>query len=293
MHVATEFGAARSNDAGAAWTLQEVFGAASDRRVFSIVSLGEGRLIAGGPGGVRYSSDGGASWAASATSVGGVSDLHALGRSPLSSLHAFLGIDGEKLDRTEDGGRTWIQMASAPVGGGDCGGISFIKATRRSVVSRLTLRSFLDVYYSNRCGISRLVTSVNPVTRTTSFAGSSAEPRGRSRRYAASRLRQFGTAASSRDRWRSPRDERRRQQLDLRRGRPRGLQRAAGDRNQRAAHRGRRTARSVFRDAGQQFVELRRPRSELGQRGVLRGFLHRGRAPRADERAVQGDVRGL
>ena len=63
-------------------------------------------------------------------------------------------------------------MASAPVGGGDCGGISFIKATRRSVVSRLTLRSFLDVYYSNRCGISRLVTSVNPVTRTTSFAGS-------------------------------------------------------------------------------------------------------------------------
>lgn len=167
IYVATTFGILMSSNDGADWVYRDVFGAGSDRRTFSVVALGDNRVIAGGLAGVRRSVDGGEHWTPPAAGVGGVAeaDIHALGRSPHSRQHAYIVNSDTSLFHTEDGGNNWSPITAAPSGGVDCGGIGFIK-----VVS-LPRRRELHLYFSNRCGVARLVATINSLTGNPSHGG--------------------------------------------------------------------------------------------------------------------------
>ena len=116
IYVGSSYGVLKSTTQGTSWTYQDVFGG-GDRNVYSVVALGGDRVIAAGPAGVRRS-DGGTTWLSPTPGVGAISDLHALGRSPLSNMQAFVVDAATRLFHTEDAGQTWTQVASAPGGGG-------------------------------------------------------------------------------------------------------------------------------------------------------------------------------
>jgi photosystem II stability/assembly factor-like uncharacterized protein len=170
IYVAMDFGSLMSTNRGASWTYQDVFGA-GDRRTISILALGNNRVIAGGPSGVRRSIDGGATWSAPATTTVwsiGDRDIHAFGRSPISPQQAFVVDAWTRLFSSEDGGASWTQIAAAPAGGGSCGGIAFIKAVVRTVTQ---LDRNLQLYFGNRCGAARLIAPINSATGIPDFGG--------------------------------------------------------------------------------------------------------------------------
>ncbi len=171
IYVGAAFGALMSSDNGASWTFQDVFGG-GDRRVSSILALGGNLVLAGGPRGIRRSTDGGQTWTQPATTAGAVYDLHAFGRSPHSPLQAYVVNSGTQLFYTHDGGNNWTQINSAPSGGGGCGGISFIKAVPRSYLDEtLTLRNGLELYYGNRCDLFLLKAPFHPLTGDPIYSG--------------------------------------------------------------------------------------------------------------------------
>jgi photosystem II stability/assembly factor-like uncharacterized protein len=168
VYVGSTYGVLKSTTQGASWTFQDVFAGGP---VYSVVALGSDRVIAGGPSGIRRSDTGGASWLAPATGAGGISDLHGLGRSPLSSAQAFAVNGATALFHTEDAGQNWTQVGSAPAGGGSCGGIGFARAANRTrrIGTRIVRR--LDLFFSNRCGVSRLRVVRNPATGAFDYSG--------------------------------------------------------------------------------------------------------------------------
>src|SRR5205823_6664488 len=153
--VGTAFGLEASTDQGATWTLTDAFGGA-DPRVISVAAQSSGILLAGGPAGIRRSPDSGATWFWPSSGNQSVWDIHAFGRSPYSSSQAYISSAGTQLFYTEDAGDHWTQIASAPGGGGGCGGISFIKPIARTVFRRRPFAPLhvLDLYYGNRCSLS-------------------------------------------------------------------------------------------------------------------------------------------
>jgi len=160
--VGTSQGVFLSTDTGLTWTFSNVFNA-GNRTVFAVLAT-PNRIYAGGPSGVRIATGPGFStWASPVLDPGGnagIWDIHAFGRSPLSSSHAFVVNGATDLFRTEDGGNIWTVIPSAPPGGGGCGGISFIKAVNRFVSNR----RFIDLYYGNRCWLHRLAAPVSGTT---------------------------------------------------------------------------------------------------------------------------------
>jgi photosystem II stability/assembly factor-like uncharacterized protein len=176
IYVASEFGSLMSTDRGASWMYQDVFGSGVDRRTISILALGDNRVIAGGPSGIRRSSNGGATWNAPATTtVGGLGtqDIHAFGRSPISRRHAYVVNSSANLFTTQDGGNTWLEIVSAPRAttcGGFGGGIAFIKAVPRTTMSPTFSRS-LHLYFSNRCEAFRLNAPINSLTGNPRYDG--------------------------------------------------------------------------------------------------------------------------
>lgn len=163
IYVGSSYGVLKSTTQGASWTYQDVFGG-GDRNLFSVVALGSNRVIAAGPAGIRRSDTGGTTWVSPATGAGGIGDLHALGRSPLSNMQAFVVNGATNLFHTEDAGQNWTQVTSAPGGGGGCGGITFARAANRSRrIGRRRIRR-LDLFFGNRCGVSRLRVTRNSLT---------------------------------------------------------------------------------------------------------------------------------
>jgi photosystem II stability/assembly factor-like uncharacterized protein len=159
--VGTSQGVFLSTDTGLTWTYSNVF--TGDRRVFAVLAT-PGRIYAGGPAGVRIATGPPFStWTSSIIDPGtngGIWDIHAFGRSPLSSSHAFVVNGATELFRTENGGAFWTLIPSAPAGGGSCGGIAFVKAVNRFVGTRRSL----DVYAGNRCSLHRLSALVTGTT---------------------------------------------------------------------------------------------------------------------------------
>ena len=167
IYVATSAGVFISADTGLNWTYSDVFGANGIvRSVLATPSV----IIAGGPSGVRIASATTTVpvWRSPSTSMGSVTDIHALGRSPLSASQAFVVDDTSALFRTEDGGVTWTRIEQAP-GRTDnrCGGIAFIKAMQRFAASVRVL----SLYYGNRCWLYRLDAPVNAAGNSAIYNG--------------------------------------------------------------------------------------------------------------------------
>jgi photosystem II stability/assembly factor-like uncharacterized protein len=160
IFIATSYGVSISTDNGATWTTSQPFPLLGTN---SVLALRDDLVLAGAVwAGIRRSTDGGGSWSASTTAPTGVVDMHAFGRSPFDSTHAYVVDQATQLFVTEDAGVTWTAIASAPTGGGSCGGIAFIKAIRT-----FRLRGALQLYLGNRCGLSRL--SPSRIAGTTRF----------------------------------------------------------------------------------------------------------------------------
>lgn len=158
IYVGTQFGLSISTDNGATWTHADPFG--FHQRVISVVAQSGGRVIVGGSPGIRRSDDGGTTWLSTASTPGPVVDMHALGANPNSRDQAYAVNSSTQLYFTENGGNNWTQIASAPGGGGGCGGIAFVKAIgRRTIVSPFSPRPrrSIAIYAGNRCGVSRLI----------------------------------------------------------------------------------------------------------------------------------------
>lgn len=150
--VATSEGVFVSTNAGASWDWSNPFGGA-DRRVFSVlVTPGSPqRLYAGGPGGVRLGTPGGAWVAPTIAPNVNILTMHAFGSSPLAPAdHAFVA-SRERIYRTTDRGSTWTEL-STPALVSDCGGTPFLKAATRNTGGV----DYLDLYHGNTCGLHRL-----------------------------------------------------------------------------------------------------------------------------------------
>ncbi len=169
IFVATSEGVFNSVDTGLTWTSSNVFPGSPNPIVVSVVAA-PGMLLAAGPGGVRRwdTSTTPPRWRVPATPLGPVRDMHALGLSPLSASHAYLVDATSMLLRTEDGGVTWAQIASAPARpDNNCGGISFIKTVQHTVVGF----RHLDLYFGNRCDLHHLDASVNIAGTSANYSG--------------------------------------------------------------------------------------------------------------------------
>ncbi len=164
IFVASDYGVLKSTDRGASWAYKDVFGG-GDRQVFSVTALDSLHILAGGEAGIRRSEDGGSTWLSPVTGVGYIKyrDIHALGRSPVWSSQAFA-VGNERIESyevpslyyTEDAGQNWTKITSAPGGGGACGGIDFARPVDRTDTSGQQIRRQLDLFYGNRCNVSKL-----------------------------------------------------------------------------------------------------------------------------------------
>jgi len=159
IYVATQYGVSISHDQGATWSHVTPF-TGWDRRVLSVLGQSGQHVLAAGTAGIRRSTDGGTTWLAPTTGTGAanISDMHALGGSPFSNEQAYIVNWNTELYFTEDAGDHWTRIASAPGGGGGCGGIAFVKAIGRTTLHPFppTLTRTVTLYAGNRCGVSRL-----------------------------------------------------------------------------------------------------------------------------------------
>ena len=168
IYVATNYGVAISSDGGLTWRMVDPFGPYY-HNVITVAAQRGGVILAGGPLGLRRSTDGGTTWTIPATSIGSVWDMHGLTAASVSSS-LFFAVDGmTRLWVSEDGGNNFTQLTAAPGGGGGCGGIGFLKAiTTRSI---LPTRPGLALYFGNRCGLYRMFPPRSPLTGRFDFTG--------------------------------------------------------------------------------------------------------------------------
>lgn len=167
IFLATSEGVFSSTDSGLTWSFSNVF--TTNKKVVSILALSGGRVIAGGSDGLRRSFDGGTTWNITGSNVGalGNGDIHALGRSALSASHLFVVNENTQLFRSEDAGASWTQIASAPPGGGACGGISFIK----TILFTTAFNRTLILFFGNRCWLNRLSAPAGLTGTTANYSG--------------------------------------------------------------------------------------------------------------------------
>jgi len=136
------------------------------RTVYSVLARANNLVLAAGPMGVRRSLDGGSTWKLPAYRPGGTfTDMHALGGDSdfFAQDQAYVVNSDTELWYTEDDGNHWAQIASAPLGGGACGGISFVKAVANT--------SSLDLYFGNRCWPEKLTAPAIPGTNHFDYSG--------------------------------------------------------------------------------------------------------------------------
>ena len=162
IYVSTAFGISISSDQGATWTPSTPFGS---NGAYSVVAQKGNLIVAGNASGVVRSTDGGMSWAPATTGPGAIVDLHAFARSPFAANTLYAVNNTTKLFVSEDSGDTWTNIASAPPGGGGCGGITFVKPILSSLILPHAPRH-MTLWFGNRCGLSRLpATQISGTTR--------------------------------------------------------------------------------------------------------------------------------
>ena len=148
IYIATDCGFAIGDQSGDFQPLP-----APGRTFVSIAALPRGRLIAGGPGGIWYSTNGGGSWLREETGIGSldVDDIHAIAADPRGGDRAYAvanipapepNFRLTRLWETVNGGRSWRRV-DAVLGNRPCGGIANVQAAIAG--------GMLHLYYGNWC----------------------------------------------------------------------------------------------------------------------------------------------
>ena len=163
IYVATVYGVSISGDNGLSWSPADPFGG-SQRRAASVLARRGNLVLAGGPAGIRRSTNGGTNWFPPAAGPGSVTDMHALGGSPYVDDQAYVVNDNTELYYTEDGGDHWTKIASAPGGGAGAGGIAFVKAIGKG--------AGVDLYFGNRYELWKLSCPAITGTKKLDYGGS-------------------------------------------------------------------------------------------------------------------------
>jgi hypothetical protein len=142
--VATECGIAISIDGGRTFIHNAVAGIQGR---FSSIAASGSRVIIGGSNGIFHSENEGDDFTREITGIGNVSDFHAMTWSDdfgAGTRIAYAINSAFNLYYSTDGGQRWSQIATAPRGGGGCGGRQFISAIKTGPASQ-------KLYYGNRC----------------------------------------------------------------------------------------------------------------------------------------------
>lgn len=147
VFVGTSDGAFVSFNGGAIWTQNPVFNGA-DKTVFSVMATA-GRIFFGGPSGVRTAS---ADLTLQPLSSGNpIRSMHAFAQRG-TTRDVFFVDEARQLFVSLNEGDFWLRIQHEPEGTGKCGGVPFIKAVDHGVGVPV------DLFYSNRCTLHRLVT---------------------------------------------------------------------------------------------------------------------------------------
>lgn len=161
IFVATSCGILKSSDSGETWRRidRPRPGREADwtpAAFYSVVALGDGKVITAGRVGVWYSDDGGETWARAALPPGEALNtedgIHALSASPVSPDHAYVvtGTAGAfKLFYTTTAGRRWDLILS-PAGASDAGGNPFVK------VGLVSGSEDIDLYFGEGIELHKL-----------------------------------------------------------------------------------------------------------------------------------------
>ena len=180
IYVATSAGIAIGTPDGTIWSHRDVGFPAP--QALTVLALTEespdkgNRLLVGGAAGITRSNNGGKNWLAVppksspgcdkiTTVFGCIADMHALGGSPVSTKQAYVVNGDKKLFHTLNAGETWEPISGTPAGDSGCGGISFIQVkTGKSNGS-------IDLYFGNRCDVSKLTALPLPGTTDFNYTG--------------------------------------------------------------------------------------------------------------------------
>jgi photosystem II stability/assembly factor-like uncharacterized protein len=148
VHVATDCGMARSDDAGLRWTRSIRGAIVGSRNVFrSVEALGGGRVVGVGEAGFFYSLDGGGNWERGRGSRLGPADgYHALARSPRTPDGVYAIDKARRLFFSGDAGITWVPIDGPGTGRDNCGGLPFVKAADTGAIRDL-------LHVGNRCSV--------------------------------------------------------------------------------------------------------------------------------------------
>ena len=170
VYVACNLGCLVSTDGGAGWSYVDVF--PSGGAVLAVAALGSKHVLAGGPGGIRRSDNGGVSWTPTANGPAAISDMHAFGScAPFAPQTAYVAEDYTHLYYTEDFGDHWTQIPSAPASNDKAGGIAFVKPVPHVYLDGNTPRTGVNLFYGNRLRVYYLWCPPDPLTGKLNYTG--------------------------------------------------------------------------------------------------------------------------
>lgn len=178
IFIGSTWGVLISHDRGASWIVSSVFTSSYPpyRSAVSVLAMPGGLALAGGPLGLKRSTDGGLTWTDPLSGPGSFEDLHAFARSPFGVSQAYAVTNNAgTLSVTEDGGNTWSPIGSAAAGGGGCGGIAFVKTRGHTFFGPPPyhlMRRSIDLYFGNRCSAAKLVSRQISLSGRFSYSGS-------------------------------------------------------------------------------------------------------------------------
>ncbi len=163
VFVGTDCGVAISRNYGQSWKHVEVPSLTNGEPLVSVEALGAGIVLAGASQGVFWSRDGGMTWTEDTTPGFRVSDLHAIGDTPVPGR--ALVVDASTNLYAANVSNSGLQLSPVgmvPTSSGACGGIGQAEAFFGEPGAAGRRQRHLYVFYGNRCSPYAAKATVTP-----------------------------------------------------------------------------------------------------------------------------------